>query len=1332
MTSEVDRWVPSRAGILNVWRYFDEVFEFHRGRLLLRGENGSGKSKALELLLPFLFDASLRPNRLSTFGTSERTMHWNMMGEGATGVTRVGYVWLEFQLGGRDAQQWLTCGARLQATSRTTTVQRDYFTTSQRVGAAGEDGVLTLTDADRPITRKELAARIGSSGEVYDSGSVYRNFVRTTLFPGLSEERYDALITALLQLRMPKLSQRLDPGLLSGLLSKALPPLGQDEIADLAEGFERLDAQQERLERLAVEVAAVDKLARQQRTYAQQVLRAQAGELVAATTDLVSRSEAEKRSTDKLAEAEDLLKRTEQKIGDLRAKFDHLTSHREGLMKSEAYKVGSTLDELRNTAGGAQRRADAAAVAAENDRQAAVRARSASMVAAESVVSRTQLTDRSAAETRQSAQRCGMAAVLEQTSADPTVDRARTVIRSSVQAREDQLRQMKAEIDVHQRAFSARSFAEAAVEVARREFGEADNELIRARQHKSVVLDVLRTEIGHWVAECHELALAPDDLIASADTEPQFTALVNQAVNAAIERIATKSSDCRRERADAVGGRKSVAQERARIAAQPDIAPEAPPWRSSDRSRLAGAPLWRLVDFADGISVDTAVGVEAALQSAGLLDAWISPNGEVPGYDVFAVPSALEPVSGSSLADVLVPVNGAAVSTGHVTRLLAAIAFGEAIPESGVVAIGADGRWRVANMVGSWGKEHPEFIGAEIQARKRARTLAELDHQISELDSRIDGLDQTLSGLDIQRARIDDEFEARPDRKPLADADLAVLTAQAALTAADRAVYKTTEQLHTAESEVRAALHSLNSLSAITGLPTDQTGIDAIGSALRAFGNQAATWLDHARDLEHARQIEQSAAESERRATATAARTQETATVALAELLDLTAQVQAIEDSVGREYREVLADIASSKNQITRTEDELEKARGQSGELRTEVGRWDTQAGNDRHTHLAAVATRDAAAQRFRALSDTTLPADTELAGLERFRGTLAGSDGVRAALDAARMLTAAWSTLPHTPSSVSNAFNRLVSAVHECRAVLSARADLELENTGEVQIFTAVIDGVRVGAAELKRILHDEAEQSRNDITEHERTLFDKTLTGDTRRHLASRIRQANELVKAMNVRLAQVRTASEVAVQLDWRVGKDLPAGTRAARELLLKDPAHIDADQREALHRFLRERIDEAKADDSANTWEQQLSRVFDYTSWHQFVVQIDRGRGEGYQELTKRLHGALSGGEKAIALHLPLFAAVAAHYEATPSAPRLIMLDEVFVGVDTVNRGQIFALLGALNLDLVLTSDHEWGMYTELSGIAIHQIVNDDDNVAVTTARFTWNGRELEAA
>jgi hypothetical protein len=50
----VGRWVLHRAGIINVWQYDRTELSFAGGRVLLRGKNGAGKSKALEVLLPFL------------------------------------------------------------------------------------------------------------------------------------------------------------------------------------------------------------------------------------------------------------------------------------------------------------------------------------------------------------------------------------------------------------------------------------------------------------------------------------------------------------------------------------------------------------------------------------------------------------------------------------------------------------------------------------------------------------------------------------------------------------------------------------------------------------------------------------------------------------------------------------------------------------------------------------------------------------------------------------------------------------------------------------------------------------------------------------------------------------------------------------------------------------------------------------------------------------------------------------------------------------------------------------------------------------------------------
>ena len=149
------RWRPSRAGILNVWRYYDEVFTFHDGRLLLRGPNGSGKSKALELLLPFLFDANLSASRLSTFAQGARSMHWNLMGQGASGTTRVGFVWLELVRDEGADERFLTIGARLQASRSETRPRVDYFLADGRVGVDFE-----LTADQTPLTAGALREQL--------------------------------------------------------------------------------------------------------------------------------------------------------------------------------------------------------------------------------------------------------------------------------------------------------------------------------------------------------------------------------------------------------------------------------------------------------------------------------------------------------------------------------------------------------------------------------------------------------------------------------------------------------------------------------------------------------------------------------------------------------------------------------------------------------------------------------------------------------------------------------------------------------------------------------------------------------------------------------------------------------------------------------------------------------------------------------------------------------------------------------------------------------------------------------------------------------------------
>ena len=65
------KWHVHRAGLLNFWYYDDEEFNFANGKLLLRGNNGSGKSVTMQSFIGLL-DGRKSPDRLDPFGSRAR------------------------------------------------------------------------------------------------------------------------------------------------------------------------------------------------------------------------------------------------------------------------------------------------------------------------------------------------------------------------------------------------------------------------------------------------------------------------------------------------------------------------------------------------------------------------------------------------------------------------------------------------------------------------------------------------------------------------------------------------------------------------------------------------------------------------------------------------------------------------------------------------------------------------------------------------------------------------------------------------------------------------------------------------------------------------------------------------------------------------------------------------------------------------------------------------------------------------------------------------------------------------------------------------------------
>ncbi len=168
-------------------------------------------------------------------------------------------------------------------------------------------------------------------------------------------------------------------------------------------------------------------------------------------------------------------------------------------------------------------------------------------------------------------------------------------------------------------------------------------------------------------------------------------------------------------------------------------------------------------------------------------------------------------------------------------------------------------------------------------------------------------------------------------------------------------------------------------------------------------------------------------------------------------------------------------------------------------------------------------------------------------------------------------------------------------------------------------------------------------------------------------------------------------------------------------------------IDAwsgDDRAAVGRSLQEQIAREHADNPASGWTEQLTRALDYRSWHAFTIQ--RLQDGQWRPAT----GPASGGERVLAASVPLFAAASAHYKSAgnPHAPRLVALDEAFACVDDDSRAKCLGLLATFDMDVVMTSEREWGCYPQVPGLSICQLSRRDGIDAVLVTPWRWDGRE----
>lgn len=1323
-----DRWRPTRAGLVGLWRYWDETFTFHRGRLLLRGPNGSGKSMALELLLPFLLDGDTSPSRLTSAAKSRGRLFDRVM-TGTTETNRVGFAWVEFARG----EQTFTVGARIRASQATARAEVDFFTTNLAVGA----GLDLLDETRTPLSRKSLAEAIGDNGRVHDSAESHRSAIREVLFPGFTADRYDSVITALLALRKEKLSQNLDLDKLSVVLSEALPPLDDHDVAAVAEGFERLDRRKAELASLARDVAEVNVLARHQRDYALAVVAAAAGDVRNAETRRDDVTRRERQARDELSMAQG--QADELATGRTRLEDRQQAIHVEAaaLKDSDAYREGAALTELRTRAVQLREQADRAT--ARTDER--TRSHQVSATDLEEANARRQTADHNqelaSRDLAHAAQGVDARAVVDDMEALSDPDEAERLVQAWVRSQRDHVTEVRRALDAHDRATQRRQHFD-------EQFAK-DEEVVdqRTADHEQKAAGLVDARSAYaasvlsWASGCAELGA--DRLTAALPRPPDDPGAVAAAVAKMETLVRAAEAVARRELQDERRAelelQESTVAERSRWERGELIDPDAPPWRSP-RTGRPGAALWRLVDVAEGAAESEIDGLEAALIASGLVDAWVSPDGRVdlgPEHaDVLL--SVIPAAPGSRLASLLTPTSPPGIESPVPASVTAAVLASVRVAataldpndDAGEVVIGTDGTFRIGAAVGRGHRRPAQLLGAVARERHRLARLAELDQELAEIASRLTAIDRRDAELERRRAALDAELAVHPSGQSVRDAERDEADAASRLGEARERLESTRRARREAEEAVRDALRALTALAARHRLPTDRDGLAEIETRLDQLRSAATTWARRRRDcLDASREVERAARHTaEAEAALGRARAEQTDTERQA--AEAEGRVRALDSTVGVEYAE-----------LTRRIGELEaEQRDHSGLLRAMAADYDQlrEKLGDLKARVSAAEAARAEAEEHREHTHHGLTTALTSLGFDAGVADHGSLDTATGVLAAARSIAVAHPLVDAEQQTIVRLSERVGERLHAAQTALGARVDFDRELAeGGWWVLRTTANGVPRKVHDLAAALAHQLAEGKAELAEEEERLFEQTLAGSVRRALADRIRQANELTDAINAQLGAVRTAAAgVGVRLRWDVDPDQPEAVKAARALLLRDPADLSDSERASLQEFVRARVDQARADLEVNApWEARLRETLDYRTWHRFQLQLAHRDWDGYVPATPRRLQKLSTGERSIALHMPMIASVAAHYssdkEQPSCCPRLILLDELFAGVDVANRAQLFGTFSTWDLDAVFTSDHEWCQYETLDGIAIHYLHPPSGDDPVTSTRFTWDGR-----
>ncbi|MDE7298854.1 MAG: TIGR02680 family protein [Lachnospiraceae bacterium] len=1346
------KWQANKIGLINFWYYDEQEFPFVKGRMLLRGSNGSGKSVTMQSVVPLLLDGNMSPERLDPFGSRDRKMNSYLLEEDDGREERTGYLYMEFKR--VESEAFLTIGMGIRA-RRGKPLDKWYFSLSDGRRVGKDFYLYRQTDERVTLSKKELENRIADGGRVFERQADYMEYVNRQIFGFETVEEYKELIDLLIQLRTPKLSKDFKPSVVNDILSNSLQPLSDDDLRPMSEAIENMDNMNMNLKTLQEGKQAAEKINRVLDKYNRLCLFEKAGNYEENEKQLTALLREEKEQEQGIREHTVRAEELERERILLDAKKEAMEKEKDSLSKSDA--VGLKAREVAL----ASQISENEGTLKEKEKQLELKQEACR----DTGEKKKGETDREYQKEKE------LLSLLEQMQ-----EEAEDMAFEEHAFFADELKEHLKEpcsFDTHlQQSEKNGQEIEKGVSVLRQAAGcerqvqewyrqrERNQQETDAAQRKLRDLEDLQVQVQNewkeklytWNGNNRELKLSAEQLSTLArlaesyDEAAGFADVRVLVADVRIGRLEELRAHRQREESvlrEARQEHEAVSSELSEWENHREPEPERSESVKKNRARLKEQnipyrELYKVLEFGQALEKTDCDRLEEALLAMGLLDALVVDEAyreQVLKVDagccdryLFAGEERVE----KSLLDVLNfndSVNDM-FETQRIVRILGSIAYGG----EATTRISQDGTYRIGVLAGTVTGEHEAgFLGSRAREKNRQAKIAACREAIAVLNEKIADAEQELRALAEREELLAAEYAALPGEQDLQEAcrmrkemvsRIAQLTADGLRLEAR--LKEEQEKLQGMKKEALKIAEKLYLDCSLEVFERAETASRAYGRHIYQLKSAHELYLqieEHLKELSE--RLEELDADMDQ-IRYDAGSTKRTLEKEREEYRSVQEQLKLTD------YEEIKERLDSCIKWLNNYPEQMQRCVRQHTQELEKISRLEEERKQGQERCQEFLRRKEYLEECYRA--ELTLGYVSLQQALEQ---GIAGK--VRAFLS------------PDCKDLEKDAVIRDLNKVYfENRAALSDYQLTQTELFGELDEkaepgdpaakrmdIQARDQGVRLPFHRLLAHLEEGIAQLRDLIKAGDRELFEDILSNTVSRKIRSKINGSNAWVEKMNALMGAMNTSSSLRLSLRWRsrtAESEEQLDTRELVELLKKDYRLMREEEAAKLSLHFRSKVEEARrhAKDSGGmvSFYQVMKETLDYRKWFEFQLFSQKNE-ERQKELTNSVFGTFSGGEKAMAMYVPLFSAVVAKYQGgRADAPRLISLDEAFAGVDNKNIRDMFRLMAEFEFDFIINSQVLWGDCDTLDALAIYQLLRLGNVKFVTVMSYLWNGKARE--